>query len=228
MECTGLRTTLGTLAVTAAFLGVADLEAQTASVGAVFPLFATEEFCESSTFGALQLGFENEISGSIDGQIEAYWAPSGSYPWPWTPIGTELALGGGAQQAPAAYDHNGGLRVAVNALISLTQADRLGVKALVGAGVRRLGSADYAQGGSGEIERFGVDSQIAPLVTFGLVADIGLTDRMGLRLQGRGNVIFSGDLQLRGATSAQDRTVGSDTQTFGQAMVGLTFGLGDR
>lgn len=223
MKFSGLRDLFGAVVVCLALIAIpASLSGQELSFGGVFPLFETEEFCESSTFGAVQFGFETPISGSIHGQLEAYYAPSGSYPWPWTPIGG----GGGGAQAPSAYDHDGGFRIAANVLFPLTSMDRLSFKGLVGAGVRRLGAADYSPARGEEIEQYGVDSQTSPLITFGVVADIGLNDRLGLRLQGRGNAIFSGELQLRGATAAQDRVLASDTQTFAQAMIGLTVKVG--
>ena len=224
-SCTALG--ISTLTALVLTLSGTSLAAQTWSVGTVFPLFGTEEFCESSALGAFHAGYEAPLgNSSIEGQVEAYYAPNGFYPWPWIPIGG----GGGGEQAPSAYDHNGGVRLAVNFLVPLTQRDSydrgLQVRALAGFGARRLGASQYSEGGDGDPEQFGVDTQIAPLLTAGLVVDIGVSDNVGLRLQGRGNAIFSGDLQLRGATSAQDRVLSSDTQVFAQAMAGLTIAVG--
>jgi len=198
----------------------------TISLGAVFPIFGTESFCASSTFGAVQIGYEAPVSGSIDGQVEAFYAPSGAYPWPWVTLNE---TGGGGAQAPSSYDHEGGFQLAVNLLIPVIGDDsysRLQVKALAGFGARRLGAAQYSQGGAGQIERYGVDTQLSPLLNAGVVADIGLTDRVGARLQVRGTALFSGELQLRGATASQDRLLSGETQVFGQAIVGLTVKLG--
>ncbi len=204
-----------------------DLSAQTWSAGAVFPLFSVEDFCESSTFGGALFAFETPVAGSVQLQVEGFFSPSGSYAWPWH----TFAVAGGSDNAPGqvAYDHEGGLQLAVNLLIPLTQPkdfSRFNLKALVGLGARRLGSADYSAASQGQPEQLGVDTQTSPLVMAGLVADIGLTDRVGLRLQGRGNAIFAGELQLKGASAAQDIRLDSDTQVFAQATAGLTISVG--
>lgn len=220
---------LGTAVSTAAFavllLG-SPIEGQL-SVGANLPLFSSPDACPTSTFGAFQVGFEGGLGG-VDGQVEAFYGPDGTYAWPWHPDVESVGIGGvdgGGQAAPVGYDYSGGLRISGNVLIGVTEIGRMQVKVLGGAGFRRLSGADYEPGGSGEQEAFGVESTLDPLVTYGAVADIGLTDRTGIRLQFRGTTLFQGDLQLLGPNGAGP-VLPSVTQTFGSAIVGFTFDLG--
>ena len=208
-------------------MAASGARAQEASVGANLPLFSSPDACPTSTFGAFQAGIEGGL-GPVDGQLEGFYGPDGTYAWPWHPDITSVSgeQGGGAQ-VPVGYDYSGGVRVSGNVLLGVAEIGALEVKLLGGAGFRRLSGADYQAGGNNQVERYGTESTLDPLVTYGAVADVGLTDRVGLRMQLRGTTLFQGELQLLGPNGAGP-VLESVTQSFGSAIVGFTFDLGSR
>jgi len=166
-------------------------------------------------------------SGAVAGQLDGAVATGGTYAYPWHPD-IEDANAGGAQaqqQSLPAYDYSGSQRISANALIRVTEIGVMQVRVLAGGGVRRLGGTDYQPTSNNEPELYGIESSVDPLVTYGALADVGVTDRTAIRLQLRGTTVFQGEQQLLGPQGAA-AVLPSVTQTFASAIIGLRFSVG--
>lgn len=158
--------------------------------------------------GARRLtGFGVEVTHVADGQ----------FPWPW------------ASRASIAQDHDGGLLVTGNVYLSARRSQRVDVDLVAGAGIRRWnegdGIAEFVSTPPNGVYR--IQSQTNPILTYGVLVDLSLTDVLSLQGQARANSTFTGDLDVRGPAGELE-TVAAGTQTFMHLSAGLGVRVGGR
>ncbi len=149
--------------------------------------------------------------------VEVTYVGDGQFPWPW------------ADRAAVSMDHDGGLRVTGNAYLTVQQGERVDVDFLVGGGIRRWGEGDgvaeYVREPADGVYR--IQSQIDPILTYGLLVDYSITDVVSLQGQLRLNTTFTGDLDVVGP-AGESQVVVAGTQTFAHLAAGLGVRVGGR
>ena len=149
--------------------------------------------------------------------VEFTHVADGQFPWPW------------ADRAAIPQDHDGGLRVTANAYVVAQQGERVDVDLVIGAGLRRWNAGD----GEAEFEVapqlgvYRIQEQTNPILTYGFLVDISLTDALSLQGQARANTTFTGDLDVLGPND-EPEIVSVGTQTFIHMTAGLGLRVGGR
>ncbi len=216
------------LATAAALLAPAALDAQAPgeapalelTLGGVMAFYEDHFNCPPDGFldaiqGSVKLHMDSDRSVSAFA-IEATLALDGMFPWPW------------AEDLTVPLDHDGGIRITGNVFFDLVQADRLGLDLVAGAGLRRWGEGDGTADFDIDVPRglaYRVQSQSDPIVLYGVLADVAVSDRLSLQASARGNTTFTGDLEVASPTG-QISSLDVGTQTFVQVTLGVGVRLG--
>jgi len=190
------------------------------TVGLMKAFYSDKSEGPESSFGGAD-AIQGELKFDLDRALTAVsfqftLVPDGWWPWPW-PWDHSLPM-----------DHNGGLRFTVNGFVDVAESGPLNLDAVFGAGIRRLGEGDGEIAFSPELpasEVYRIQSDIDPIVTYGVVADYAVGDRVILQANARGVTTFGGDLEVKDAAGAST-TVEDRRQSFVNVGVGVGFRLG--
>lgn len=190
------------------------------TLGAVMAFHEDHFNCPPDEFlDAIQssLKFHLDSDGRISAvAIEGTLALDGMFPWPW------------ADGLTFPLDHDGGVRITGNVFIDLFDADRLNVDLVAGGGIRRWGEGDGTAEFDIDVPRglaYRIQSQSDPIVLYGVLADLAVSERFSLQASARGNTTFTGDLDVASPTG-QISQLDAGTQSFVQVTLGVGVRLG--
>lgn len=190
------------------------------SVGVLKAFYSDKSEGPESSFGAadaVQALLKVHTNGPLSAVgIEFTFLPDGWWAWPW-PWDHSLPM-----------DHDGGIRVTLNGFVNLAESGALSFDGVVGAGIRRWGEGDGEIEFSPRIpssEIYRIQSDIDPVVIYGVVADYALGDRVSVQANARGVTTFGGDLEVKDASGAST-TIEDRRQSFVNVGVGIGVRLG--
>ncbi len=212
-----------------------------ASLATGSSLYSSSEFCLESP--AFLTDFQASARGGLIGASVSYH--NSSWPWPTPPttggrqdrIDVPPRFGGAAFQESVFLSHGEAARAVIE-VFALPLLDRLGggegrlaeldrrISPFVGVGVQYSTDGKPAPANGRGAETYGVKGSTDLLLVAGASLVLPLNDRTGVLFQLRGNTLFASDTEFELPSGEIITAPGSETRTWAQWLVGLSFDLG--